>query len=114
MPDHGRAGAVSSDRAVVLTGWGRIAATRARLAEPTDPSDVATLLKDPPGRGVIARGLGRSYNNAAQNENGLVIGTSRMNRIGSLDPSTGEVSCEAGVSLEQLMAAGLPHGWFVP
>jgi decaprenylphospho-beta-D-ribofuranose 2-oxidase len=114
MPDHGRAGALSSDRAVVLTGWGRIAATRARLAEPTDPGDVAALLKDAPDRGVIARGLGRSYNNAAQNGNGLVIGTSRMNRIGSLDPATGEVSCEAGVSLEQLMVAGLPHGWFVP
>ena len=24
------------------------------------------------------------------------------------------MTCEAGVSLEQLMVAALPHGWFVP
>jgi len=114
MPDQGRAGAVRADRTVELKGWGRIAATRAVLAEPADPGEVATLLKDPPARAVIARGLGRSYNNAAQSSDGLVISTTRMNRINSFDRATGEVSCEAGVSLEQLMIAGLPHGWFVP
>ena len=114
MPDHGRAGVVAADRTTTLTGWGRIAPTRARLAEPTDPGELATLLADPPARGVIARGLGRSYNNAAQNAGGLVIGMARLNRIISFDPATGEVGCEAGVSLERLMAAGLPHGWFVP
>ena len=40
--------------------------------------------------------------------------TSRLNRILELDPATGLVACEAGVSLEQLMVAGLPAGWFVP
>src|SRR6202000_13902 len=40
--------------------------------------------------------------------------TSRLNNIISLDPATGIVVAEAGVSLEQLMVAGLPHGWFVP
>jgi len=63
---------------------------------------------------VIARGLGRSYNNAAQSAGGLVISTGRLNRIVSLDPAAGVVVAEAGVSLEQLMVAGLPHGWFVP
>jgi decaprenylphospho-beta-D-ribofuranose 2-oxidase len=114
MPDQDRAGITDTDRVVALTGWGRIAATRARLAEPGDPDEAATALKDIPARGVIARGLGRSYNNAAQNGDGLVICTTRMNRISKLDPATGEVICEAGVSLEQLMVAGLPAGWFVP
>lgn len=114
MPAHGRASAVAVDQTVALTGWGRIAPTRARLATPTDATEVATLLKDAPARGVIARGLGRSYNNAAQNDGGLVIGMAALNRIVSLDRATGEATCEAGVSLEQLMVAGLPHGWFVP
>ena len=63
---------------------------------------------------MIPRGLGRSYNNAAQSAGGVVISTARLNRILSLDPDTGIAVCEAGVSLEQLMVAGLPHGWFVP
>src|SRR3984957_8060083 len=62
----------------------------------------------------IARGLGRSYNNAAQCAGGLVISTARLNRILDLDLATGLVTCEPGVSLEQLMVAGLPGGWFVP
>src|SRR5205814_6919477 len=65
-------------------------------------------------RQVIARGLGRSYNNAAQCGGGLVISTARLNRILDLDPASGLATCEAGVSLEQLMVAGLPAGWFVP
>ena len=52
-------------RTVRLTGWGRIAPTRAELAEPASAAEAARLLETP-SRGTIARGLGRSYNNAAQ------------------------------------------------
>ena len=97
-----------------LTGWGRIAPSTAQLAEPADPGAGRGAAGQRPGRGVIARGLGRSYNNAAQCGGGLVIGTTAMRRITSFDTSTGLVTCEAGVSLEQLMVAGLPSGWFVP
>jgi decaprenylphospho-beta-D-ribofuranose 2-oxidase len=97
-----------------LTGWGRTAPTVAELAEPAEPAEIPGLLLAATQRGVIARGLGRSYNNAAQNGGGLVIRTTRMNRIIEIDTERGLVTCEAGVSLEQLMTAMLPHGWFVP
>jgi len=105
-----------STSTVTLTGWGRIAPSAARLAEPGSDSDVAALLARPPADSgaVIPRGLGRSYNNAAQSAGGLVLSTARLNRILSLDEATGVAVCEAGVSLEQLMVAGLPAGWFVP
>jgi decaprenylphospho-beta-D-ribofuranose 2-oxidase len=101
---------------VTLTGWGRIAPSTAKLAEPASYSDASALLLAAGGRGlgIIPRGLGRSYNNAAQSAGGLVISTARLNQIISLDPETGVAVCEAGTSLEQLMTAGLPHGWFVP
>ena len=99
----------------MLTGWGRISPTRAELAEPASVAAAARLLETAAAaRGLIARGLGRSYNNAAQCAGGVVISTARLNRIIGLDPATGVVTCEAGVSLEQLMVAGLPAGWFVP
>src|SRR5215469_9068820 len=103
-----------TERTEALTGWGRLSPTVARVAEPSDTDQVATLLKGAPERGAIARGLGRSYNNAAQNEGGLVITTTRLNRIAGIDAGAGEVICEACVSLEQLMIAALPYGWFVP
>src|SRR4029077_1528214 len=102
-----------SSRIVRLTGWGRIAPTTAELAEAVTVAGAARLLETAPG-GAIARGLGRSYNNAAQCDGGTVISTARLNRILELDPDTGLATCEAGVSLEQLMVAGLPSGWFVP
>jgi decaprenylphospho-beta-D-ribofuranose 2-oxidase len=37
-----------------------------------------------------------------------------MRDVLSFDPDTGVVSCEAGVSLEQLMIVLVPAGWFVP
>ncbi len=107
-----RAPAVTSRRK--LTGWGRTSPSVAEVAEPADPADLAALLAAATPRGVIARGLGRSYNNAAQNGGGLVIMTTRMNRITAFDAEAGLVTCEAGVSLEQLMTAALPRGWFVP
>jgi decaprenylphospho-beta-D-ribofuranose 2-oxidase len=100
---------------VTLTGWGRLAPSSAELAEPATDADAAAVLQAAaPSRGLIARGLGRSYNNAAQCGGGLVISTARLNRIIALDAATGLAACEAGVSLEQLMVAGLPAGWFVP
>ncbi len=98
----------------VLTGWGRIDPTAAEVAEPEDRNEVAGLLQAPPARGVIARGLGRSYNNAAQNDGGMVIRMTRLNRIISLNRETGVVTSEAGVSLERLIRLALPAGWFVP
>ena len=114
MPDRARPAADSATRMATLSGWGRIAPTVAWLSHPADPAQVAGLLPTVRARGLIARGLGRSYNDAAQNEGGLVIATTRMNRITGFDPDAGLVTCEAGVSLEQLMIAALPAGWFVP
>jgi decaprenylphospho-beta-D-ribofuranose 2-oxidase len=100
-------------RTVTLTGWGRVAPSAAELAEPASAASAAIVLGGA-ARGVIPRGLGRSYNNAAQCADGVVISTARLNQIIGFDRETGLVTCEPGVSLEQLMVAGLPAGWFVP
>ena len=111
-----------SGRTVRLTGWGRISPSSAELAAPATAAAAAEVLSRaaaPRGaaakvQSVIPRGLGRSYNNAAQCDGGVVISTAALNQILELDAATGLVTCEAGVSLEQLMVAGLPAGWFVP
>ena len=99
---------------VTLTGWGRVEATQSHVSAPADVSQLAVALKAAPARGVIPRGLGRSYNNAAQNDNGHVVVTTRLNRITGFNGDLGIAVCESGVSLEQLMIRALPAGWFVP
>ncbi|MBG0828144.1 FAD-binding oxidoreductase [Planomonospora sp. ID67723] len=96
-----------------LTGWGRTAPTPARLARPRSAEQVAELVRGAPDRGVAARGLGRSYGDAAQNAGGLVVDCTALTSW-SLDETTGLVTAAAGLSLHDLMAALVPRGWFVP
>ena len=97
-----------------LTGWGRTAPTTADLLSTPDPEVIARAVTRAGERGVIARGLGRSYGDPAQNAGGLVIDMTALNRIHSIDPDSAIVDLDAGVSLDQLMKAALPHGLWVP
>jgi decaprenylphospho-beta-D-ribofuranose 2-oxidase len=63
---------------------------------------------------VIARGLGRSYGDNAQNGGGLVIDMTPLNTIHSINADTRLAEVDAGVNLDQLMKAALPFGLWVP
>jgi decaprenylphospho-beta-D-ribofuranose 2-oxidase len=63
---------------------------------------------------VIARGCGRSYGDLAQNAGGLVLDLRQLDAIEALDAGSGLITVQAGCSLEQLLRAALPEGWFLP
>jgi decaprenylphospho-beta-D-ribofuranose 2-oxidase len=110
----GRSGG-AGDPARPLTGWGRTAPTVARVVEPDaggpDPAgELKRLLADAGKRGIIARGLGRSYGDAAQNAGGSVALMTGLDRILAVDPVAATATVEAGVSLDRLMRAVVPLG----
>src|SRR5690606_25344078 len=98
----------------ILRGWGRTAPTAATVVVPRSPDDVSAAIKHAGPRGVIARGLGRSYGDPAQNAGGTVLDMTGLATIHSIDAETGVVDLDAGVSLDTLMRAALPHGLWVP
>jgi decaprenylphospho-beta-D-ribofuranose 2-oxidase len=98
----------------LLTGWGRTAPTAASVVTPTDPHDVDDLLAMAGRRGAIARGLGRSYGDAAQNAGGSVVDATQLARVVDADYERGILCVQAGASLDTLMRTLLPRGWFVP
>ncbi len=94
---------------VALSGWGRTATSLATLISPRNEDEVAAALAGE----VIARGLGRSYGDAAQLAGGVVLDNRELGGVSAISPD-GLVTVGAGVSLDTLLALSIPQGWFVP
>jgi decaprenylphospho-beta-D-ribofuranose 2-oxidase len=96
-----------------LRGWGRTSPSVATVHLAGDDTELVRLVTDAGLRGVLARGLGRSYGDAAQNGGGVVVDMTSRQRVLSVDTETALVEVEAGASLDQLMRLLLPLGLFV-
>ena len=107
-----------------LSGWGRTSPGLAHVLRPTSAEQIVTAVAavadanaDRPAylkRGIVARGLGRSYGDVAQNTGGLVVDMNGLDTIHEIDTETGIIDLDAGVSLDALMRAALPFGLWVP
>jgi len=97
-----------------LSGWGRTSPTSATVRTVRTVADAQDALSDAGRRGVIARGLGRSYGDPAQNAGGTVLDMTGLDRFHSIDVDSGIVELDAGVSLDTLMRRIIPFGLWVP
>ena len=72
----------------------------------------ATISRSPlPG---LVFGNGRSYGDACLNAGGTLWGARGLDRFIDFDADSGEVTCEAGVLLSEIIDLVLPSGWFLP
>lgn len=101
-----------------LHGWGGTAPSGADLRRPTSQIELQRALPTRDPRGLIARGLGRSYGDAAQNAGGTVIDMTDVDSftIHDDDPALDHVlvTADAGVSIDRLLHSLVPQGLFVP
>ena len=101
-----------------LSGWGRTAWTVADVLSTTDSDRIAEAVRSAGPRGVISRGLGRSYGAAAQNAGGTVVEMAHDADGAGVDivfdPDTGVIDVAASVSLDAILRFSVPRGWFVP
>jgi decaprenylphospho-beta-D-ribofuranose 2-oxidase len=105
---------IASERS--LSGWGRTRPSRALVFRARSPQDVLEHLGAAAGHpgGVIARGAGRSYGDAAQNGGGEVLDMTGLREISSIDSDRRLVRAQAGVTVGELLAALARHGLMLP
>jgi len=99
--------------AAQLSGWGRTMPTVAQLVNAHSPTQIAELIRQADSRGVLARGLGRSYGDAAQSGGATVIDMTTMTGF-RLDADTMTVTADAGASIDEILRKIVPRGFFVP
>ncbi len=93
-----------------ISNWGNYPIVDAEVFTPQSVYDVKKIVAST--KEIIVRGLGRCYGDSSLNT--TILSTARLNRLHAFDEHTGIVTCEAGVSLEELLDIFVPRGWFLP
>ncbi len=102
-------------------GWGGGQTASVLLLAPGDPEQLSAIVAEhfhpragsPRAVGAIARGMGRSYGDAAQLAGGTVLDTTGLKRF-ELDTDEGVVNAQAGITIGELLAVLAPQGWVGP
>lgn len=94
-----------------LAGWGRYPRAASTIVDPATLGELAAL--HPRSDGLIARGNGRAYGDAAIGRQ-TTLRMAAFDRMRAFDPATGRLTVEAGVLLADIISAFLPRGYFPP
>jgi FAD/FMN-containing dehydrogenase len=96
-----------------VESWGRLSRERHRVVGLHDRHRVSELMRASTLPG-IAYGNGRSYGDVCLNPGGTLWMTRGLNHFIAFDDRTGLLTCEAGVTLEEILRVVVPRGWFLP
>ena len=99
--------------AAVVSGWGGGPGVDVTLIRPRTIGELRDAVSLGPGAGAVARGMGRSYGDAAQLRAGAVLQLINL-RSFELDADAGIVTAQAGATLGELLDALAPAGWMLP
>ncbi|MEM5471085.1 FAD-binding oxidoreductase [Hoeflea sp. AS60] len=86
--------------------WGRVLRRSRATAQP------AEFGRNAPG-GFLPYGNGRSYGDSCHNDQGHLLPMRPGAAISAFDPETGILTADSGVLLSEILAAVMPHGFFL-
>ncbi len=91
-----------------ISGWGNSTQSYTTLRKADRDNLLINLVSD---RGVISRGLGRSYGDSASNAGGITLDCSNL-KGAKIDTTNGIATLSAGVTIIEFEKLCLPHGYF--
>lgn len=92
-------------------GWGRYPVIDSAISYPNSYSDCQGLSKQQLNT-VIAQGLGRSYGDSSLSSH--IVKSQQLDHFINLNPKTGLLTCQAGVSFANILQVVIAQGWFLP
>jgi FAD/FMN-containing dehydrogenase len=95
------------------SSWGRYPASKPKQVVEVNWQHDLPNLSDYP-ESILPFGYGRSYGDSCLNNDGIVLDITGMNRFIAFDRENGLIRCEAGVSVDDILALIVPEGWFIP
>ncbi len=98
---------------VSLTGWGATARSTSRVRGPLGLEQLQELVASRPPGGVLARGSGLSYGDAALNADGDVVSPVTSASV-VLDAACATVSASASATFGAILAKVVPAGFVLP
>lgn len=90
--------------------WGRFPITRETVIELS-----SRHIPLPRVNGLsLPIGNARSYGDSCLNDSGTLFATRGLDHFIAFDPSSGRLTCEAGVLFSEILDLVVPQGWFIP
>ncbi|MEM7036747.1 MAG: FAD-binding protein, partial [Bacteroidota bacterium] len=93
-----------------ISNWGNYPVADAEVRSIASASEMEATTQD--WSAYIARGLGRCYGDSSLGPH--ILSTLKLNRFLEFDAENGILSCQAGVSIAEMLDVIVPQGWFVP
>ena len=97
----------------LISGWGRNHFVEAYSISPNSVQNVQNIISQSKKESIIARGMGKSYGDAAILNNGTIIDLSKFNSI-KLDQKEKTITVGAGLSFNEILNYIVPKGYFLP
>ena len=94
-----------------ISGWGNNLVVNSNILYPKNINEIIGIVKDYKSKGILVRGMGRSYGDAALNEN--IISLRYYKKTLELDEKDGFLKCSSNVTISEINDLIISKGWFL-
>lgn len=94
-----------------ISGWGNNLVVNSKILYPKNINEIIEIIKDYKSKGILVRGMGRSYGDVALNEN--IISLKYFKKIIELDEKVGQLKCSSNITISEINDLIISRGWFL-
>ena len=94
-----------------ISGWGNNLVINSNIIYPKNINEIIGIIKDYKSKGILVRGMGRSYGDVALNEN--IVSLKYYKKKLELNEKDGLLKCSSNVTISEINDLIIPKGWFL-